>query len=648
MQTKARELLGNRRLVFGLNQGQATREDWDTFRELVAMAAEYGGTHIHVGQFPFRYGSWVLPDNDDPYSAWSNTGTALLRVCPPESIQEWVSADHAKWCQEFIRRQLEIMRPHGLKGYVSSVEPHWLPEGVYRAYPRWRGAQCELGRIALAPYFAPSIDEPEVLDLYAEATREFATQFPEVEVFEFLSNDSGGGVAWTPCIYPGMNGPPRHRLRDGGERVATWMNRLREAAGKAGVDARFNIFSSGFPPELRASVRAKLDRGVFLSNANGHGEALWGDGATLGGGLWHPAYPVVGLSNPEAFIGGLQGVFHNPDNDDRFTQIRLHESEFGLARQILANFVDSPGTGVLHRTQQLLDAATWYTGSSDSADALAACWTQIQQAIHATLQVRQKGFGLVFDFCTVSMRWLLRPLVPRPEDLTDEETAYYRHFMFAAGEEAKADPNFGMVLGKAVFNGESVMWMSRWCLHEAVTTLQGVRARLETIAGKLDGDSGAWVALLAARVRALACLALNARNCIMYQYALDIADQPQYGPNQIDYDDNIIYDQRALTLRKIAREELDNTADLIAILKHYGERVIDVARTPEEESVFRLGPDLVADLRRKMAIMLDHWQDYERLYPATKVWDFEPEPRGNLGQSGTADDHGLGCCTADG
>ena len=30
------------------------------------------------------------------------------------------------------------------------------------------------------------------------------------------------------------------------------------------------------------------------------------------------------------------------------------------------------------------------------------------------------------------------------------------------------------------------------------------------------------------------------------------------------------------------------------------------------------------DLRRKMEVTLDHWHDYERLYPTSKVDEFEP------------------------
>ena len=29
-----------------------------------------------------------------------------------------------------------------------------------------------------------------------------------------------------------------------------------------------------------------------------------------------------------------------------------------------------------------------------------------------------------------------------------------------------------------------------------------------------------------------------------------------------------------------------------------------------------------------MNIMMDHWPEYEYMYPATKVYDYEPEPKG--------------------
>ncbi len=87
----------------------------------------------------------------------------ILRFFPPKALQPWISLESARPLQEIVEAQVAILRRYGLKGTVSGVEPQWLPEAVYQAHPHWRGAQCELGRIAKQPYFAPSIDQPEVL-----------------------------------------------------------------------------------------------------------------------------------------------------------------------------------------------------------------------------------------------------------------------------------------------------------------------------------------------------------------------------------------------------------------------------------------------------------------------------------------------------
>lgn len=629
LRERAKQRLNGRRLVFSLNYGQASREDWDAYNRIAELASQAGGTHVNLS-LPFLHGSWVLPDSEDPYAAWSATSPTFLRVFTPEALYEWVSPDHANWCQEYLQKQIDILRKHDLKATVHMVEPHWLPEEVYRAHPRWRGAQCELGRIATRPYFAPSIDEPEVLELYRQAVTSMVKRFPEIEFVQLLSNDSGGGIAWTPCIYPGMNGPVAYRTRDGGERISSFLNTLRDASLKAGGDLNIDMYSSGFTQELRASTRAKLIPGAYLSNMGADGQGLGGPGASLSGALWHPSYPIVGLNNPDAFLKGAQSVYSNPTGDTRFCSIGMHASDFEMGARLLNSVIDEPRTGTLAKAGQLFEAATWFAGSEDGAETVISAWEQINKAVHALMQVRQKGFGLIANYAVVSMRWLERPLVPEPYKLTEEESAAYRPFVYASGK-AKADPRFNIVLGKSVFNGESVMWMTRWCLQEAMDTLRGAASQLTAKAkavGESKEDQAAAGAdrlnLLAARCRALACLAANVKHCVMYQYSLDIADFEQYGPNPMDYDDNMIYDQRALTLRKIAREELDNITQLIELIDTHGRELIDFAPGASGESVFRFGPNLQANLKTKMDIMLNHWQDYERLYPATRIEDFEP------------------------
>jgi len=627
MTTSLKDLAGGRTIVFQQAKGQSSRDDREGFRRLVELAATYGATHVQVGLLPFRTGCWVMP-GDDPYPAWSVTAPSILRVCPPEVLHEWLEPDHARDVQNYLHWQFEIMKPYGLRGSCNAVEPHWLPEGVYRAHPNWRGAQCELGRIARRPYFAPSIDEPEVLDLYRSAMRQLQTLFPEIDEYNFLSNDSGGGIAWTPNVYPGRNGPVKHLHGSGGQRLAGWLRAIQAGAEEAGSSIRLHLHSSGLPTELVETARQSCPAGCFVNGLDREGRSGRQGGATFGGGTWFAFYPAKGLGSPEAFLRGLQGIYAGPE--DGSYSVRVHEDYVDELTVMGEVFAANPDGGVMALTRNTLGTARRFCGSEAGADALVEVWRTVDAALRNVAQVRQKGFGLVLPFAGVSMRWLLRPLVPRPTELTADEKAHYERFLFSTASAAD-NASFGLVLGKGVFRGESVMWMARWCLHEAVGLLRGAAGRVRGLVEQTD-DAAARdrLTLYAARIEACACCAANIKNTIMYQYALDVADQPQFGPNPMDYDDNILYDQRALTLRKIAREELDNTYELLALVERFDADVIERAAVAEDESVFMLPVDLAGAMARKAEVMLDHWGDYETLYPATKVWDFEPAPRGNI------------------
>jgi len=623
---RANELLNGRHLVFGLAQGQASQDNMPLFEEFVATAAKFGATHIEVGRLPFRYGTKFLPDNHDPYAAWCNTSFGLLWAFPSEELSEFIPREEVAWAQDYLGRQMEILRRHGLKGVIDSIEPLWLPEEVYRAHPNWRGAQCELGRIARRPYFAPCIDEPEVLELYRGAVRSLCEKFPEIDQLNFMSNDSGAGIDWTPNTYPGMNGHNRGRGRDAGARIAGWLNALQEGAAQAGCTVRVHLFSSGLPREVKSSGRSLLKPGQYLGFLGQENQPWIVANAGLGANLWSFTYPAAGLADPSTFVAGLQKVYSNPGGDAGRAQIGIDETNLPIAKLLLESFLKHPGQGSVHVAQTLLEVAGLICGTADGAEQLVAAWGQVDRAVHAIAQVRQKGFQHVLPFCGVSMRWITRPLVPRPAELSEEESEYFRRCLFNVidGEERH---NLCNVLGKPVFRGEGALWAARWCLHEAISTLRGTQQALIQLAARCpEGESA--IRLYSARVGALACLALTAQNVIRYQYALDIAHHPQYGWNVMDYDENILYDQRGLQLRKIAREELDNIEELIGLIQSESEPVIIHARRPDEESVFMLGPDLIGDMRRKMNLMLDRWWEYEELYPATKVWEFEPRTGG--------------------
>ena len=67
-----------------------------------------------------------------------------------------------------------------------------------------------------------------------------------------------------------------------------------------------------------------------------------------------------------------------------------------------------------------------------------------------------------------------------------------------------------------------------------------------------------------------------------------------------------------IRFNEIARDELDNTQELIDVLEKGGMDLLIYAKDPKYEETWGFtGPDLVKQLKKKRTIMLDHWRDIE-------------------------------------
>jgi hypothetical protein len=72
-------------------------------------------------------------------------------------------------------------------------------------------------------------------------------------------------------------------------------------------------------------------------------------------------------------------------------------------------------------------------------------------------------------------------------------------------------------------------------------------------------------------------------------------------------------------IKDIARKEMDNSIVLAGLLDANKEVLIDTTKTSAEENIRVLGPDLSIQLRKKVKIMVAHWEDYERLFDLEKA-----------------------------
>lgn len=66
-----------------------------------------------------------------------------------------------------------------------------------------------------------------------------------------------------------------------------------------------------------------------------------------------------------------------------------------------------------------------------------------------------------------------------------------------------------------------------------------------------------------------------------------------------------------MRFNEIMRDELDNAQELIDLLEKGRMELIWHAKDQVHEDTFLLGQDLIAQLKMKRKVMLDHWRDIE-------------------------------------
>jgi hypothetical protein len=247
------------------------------------------------------------------------------------------------------------------------------------------------------------------------------------------------------------------------------------------------------------------------------------------------------------------------------------------------------------------------TAGKDKADDLLSLWMATDEAER---YLGTLNFGAVLTMGGVLTRWVNRPLVPFPENLTKEEKSYYRPFLFQAKGEEQADDLID-IQAMRMYEG----WGARLLVQNIIEKVTGSLSRAESLAARLREGSSApaeWE-LLGQRLAALQCLVRGVDDIVDYQAQLDrvkaLGAKPDPNPvlgAQSGWD--------RTDLMRLARNEIDNAMRLRQLLLTAKEPLLDLAPTPAEETIRRLGPDLPAQLKRKMDIMNAHWEDYKRLF----------------------------------
>jgi len=565
----------------------------EEFEAQVARAAGVGATHVDISKLPAKP-RHEKTDPTDPYLEYSFILGCLFRYSVPDEVRCMTPAEYESLTRGTLKKRCRALRRHGLRARLWLLEPHALPEEVFEKHPDWRGPRVEFPPRAHRPYYAPCVDHPEVLDLYRRAAAVLLRDCPEIETFRLTTNDSASGICWSFYLYSGQNGPAACKTRPYGERVRGFLQAWLDGAEEAGVDARVLLSPRGMSAEQAADACARQpEGGVVLPTPSGVPNSSAGGGGPT---------PTIGIWNPISFLNGLANSLGVAE--------MLISPGCELHWRLLERFVAEPASTLIEKARLLTDIAADLVGPERAED-LVRAWQTLEAALGRINFL--PWAGLLFEHGLLSKRWITRPFVSFPDELTEDESGYWRPYLFAASEEEVLD--MLNVHAVKVVNGVAQATFIRKNMAAGGDELNVVAAALDDLAGNATSESGhGELRLMAMKLRALAHLYRTVANAVGFQTCMDRARE--LGPDAGDWPLYWTEGQHArVFITSILRDEMDNAAELADLLDAAPAPLLHTASRAEDEDCFTLPPNVADTLRRKAAAIGRHIVDVDRLFP---------------------------------
>jgi hypothetical protein len=268
---------------------------------------------------------------------------------------------------------------------------------------------------------------------------------------------------------------------------------------------------------------------------------------------------------------------------------------------LVEDLIREPVKGLMPRLQRLRRYAQRWSGEAH-ADALVEAFAAIHEALDLRKAVAPQFHAFYHG---VTMRYLTRPLLIKPEVLTPDEEAYFLPYVFNPDlKEARED--------YTDFHGGRMEVVPLAApFHAALAKLRTAAAVLESA----EGSDAEWMRRAGQGFRVWASLMRSCHNFYFGQAIRDrnrelLSGPPRTPPKVASWDGH----PDILEWNELMRDEIDNTHELIALLEKTGQDLVYRAPTAELEDMFVLGPDLLGALRQKAKIMRAHWRDAEAYF----------------------------------
>ncbi|OGF46133.1 MAG: hypothetical protein A2452_00260 [Candidatus Firestonebacteria bacterium RIFOXYC2_FULL_39_67] len=593
------------KLIFSPNTS-----DLKEFDKLVKEAKTAGVTHILISPLLDRTDFQGL-DIDSPWCEWAKGDTSIFKHVLPEELKDAFPKEFIKKQMDFLKKRHAIVAKYKLKAAYYGNEPHWLNEKVYEKHPTWRGARCDNSLRSVGLFFSPCVDNPEVLELYRKAVAKLLKEAPLIDTLCFKTNDAGSGICWSGQLYTNENGASNCRFRNMGKRVVGFLSAVQQGASDSGIEAEVFI-STWFPQAELESIIANLKPRMGI--ITGHGSMPGDTSVPLVIRNIPPwtqrTYQPNDYSNPCSIAESLFNV-RNLKND--------HFMLVGKEKELnaLKIFSKFEGVGTEKDKILLLEKFAESLYGKEVVNEVVDAWYKISKAdtLSSVANMTRYMMGLL------ALRWINRPLVAHQERLTEDEKAYWLPNIY---QSKGSQPS--VYMDYMSFTGESEVktWDHATVIAIAIDSISGIYANaaylFEKASNKVKDEKikqDLLTEMLQLKVRK--CMTLTIRHTL--QVATLSYERDRWNalhPKTSEVDPEVPGNPRGTPafwfMYRSLRWELDNTNELISILKGSKVPLINTAKTKEEQHVFLVGPDILEELQMKVKIMLKHWRDAEDGY----------------------------------
>ncbi len=573
-------------------------KDLNDFKDFALKAKKAGATHVDVGT-SLPASRWEYIQDDDPYPGWTVNNASLLKIATPKALQPYIPQDYTENALSVLDQRCKVLRGLGLKAYIWTVDPYMLPEAVYRDHPLWRGPRVDHPSRSRVPRFSPAVDNPEVLDLYKEAVTRLLTKCPEIDIIQSMTNDSGGGMDWSPGLYNGPLGNSLYRNIPMHERVGKYLKAYLDGAQEAGQSVDVNLHNTR--EKNPAQIAQTLQAGMAIDHLEGPNAERFMVKVGIPDGYFNAFTPVIGIPQPLIYIKDFMEAAESQAKRIfiRFTDPLTRDLYFDIMKE---NWESTPKNIAASYAQ--LHKIAVAQGGEAKANALTELWVDTDEVRQLTHLLNTGGF--IFNLGCIHQRWIIRPFVPFPDKVSDEDKKRWQEYQFQALPERMN--HLADVQGTDAYYG----WSGRHFVKRVIVPMErfvndGIRQCEAT------GD-----AELAKRLKIYKCFIVNAKNAVSYQAQLDRVAELGIKPLKHAVIETEPSWDRQLIM-ETARQEIDNTAILLQLLGNNPYKYIHMAETQEEEDIKLLGPKLLEHLNRKMVIMNDAWEDYKEIF-TTPNW----------------------------